>query len=180
MNQIHRDTTTLLGKPQEDLEHWLRLGKSRFVACANSGVSYDTFRNWMAKGGDKSRSKHRLPDDLQIEPYYSFVQAIHAAEQVGKRFPRPIRNPTGPPPAPLSDPQKELAYHGFRQGWNSRAVASHMGVRHSTLLSWLHRGGYPNLQSAHVPLAPAFVVDPYKTFVEEVLRAEDAFFTGDF
>lgn len=179
VDKIYRDTTTLLGSTQEQLEDLIRHGHTFRTACAKAGVSYYTFHEWMMKGGDPgSRSKHKCPTEYQIEPYYSFARAIRDAEAEGKRIERP-RIPTGPQPNPLTDEQRAALLSGFAQGWTIRRIARSAGVTHNTLLSWLHRGGYPRAVSHHVPIDPAGIMEPYKSFVEDVLRAEDAFFTGD-
>lgn len=179
VDRIHRDTTTLLGATQVKLEDLLREGHTFRTACAKAGVSYYTFHDWMMKGGDPgSRAFHKCPDTLRVEPYYSFARAMRAAEADGRRVERP-RMPTGPAPTPITDAQREQIMRGFASGWTIRRIARTAGVTHNTLLSWLYRGGYPKQVSHHVPIDPAGITEPYRSFVEDVLRAEDAFFTGE-
>jgi len=177
--EIQRDTTTLLGKTLESLVSLVEQGYSFRAACAEAGVSYYTFNEWMMKGGDPgSISRHKCPPHVRVEPYYSFARTMRQAEKVGKAVERP-RPPIGPKPAGISDAQRALVMDGFRQGWTLRAIARHADIRYSTLCGWLHRGGYPRLTTGHIPIAPAHIADPYKSFVAEVGAAEDAFFTDE-
>ena len=168
----------MLGAPQERLVALLKQGYSLHAACKEADISYYTFREWMQKGGDPASRGTVCPAHIQVEPYYSFARAIRAAEQEGRSVERP-RCVVGPAPKPLTALQRERLLFGFQQGWTLRAIARHADVRLSTLLSWLHRGGYPKRLSFHIPLDPSVITEPYKSFVADVLQAEDRFFGGD-
>lgn len=153
-------------------------GHSLRAACMQANISYYTCRVWLAKGGYTEMRGQKCPPHIIVEPYHSFAAALAAAIRTGRSVERP-RNPTGPEPASLSATQRTRLLEGFTFGWSLRQIARHADVRHSTLLAWLHRGGYPKPVSNNIPIDPAFIVDPYKSFVADVLRAEDAFFDGE-
>jgi len=59
----------LTPKTQERIIGAIRVGATYALAAQYGGISYDTFNNWMIKGGNASRGK-----------YFDFFNAVKSAE----------------------------------------------------------------------------------------------------
>jgi lambda repressor-like predicted transcriptional regulator len=171
--------TKLLGETADRLDDLISQGHSMKSACEKAGVAYPTFRLWMLRGSDpKADPLHKCPEHIRVEPYYSFARRMRQAELRGKRAELP-RRPSGPKPAAITPVQRERIMSALRDGWSLHAAARYAGVRLSTLLSWLHRGGFPRRLTAAIPVSPDAIEEPYYSFAQDVLRAEAAYFTDE-
>lgn len=175
---IVRDVNTFSAEEQDIMERRFRAGESPRVVLTSMGRSYWVFREWMKRGGDPEAKQSRCPDHIIIEPYHTFAQRMRAALTEGKRVLLPKR-PHGPHPKPLTAEQREAILDGFRQGLRLHQVSRYAQVPISRLTSWLERGGYPKKLTTMYPIPENEIIEPYKSFVQEVLKAEDAFFTGE-
>lgn len=167
--------TVLLGEKREKLLHAISEGHSFKRACRLTDVSYDTFRWWMLKGSDPdSHSSRVCPQDIQVEPYWTFARDVRRAESLGKRH-----SPPGPRhgrlPSPISPEAQTVILDGLSRGWSYHDVSRAADVRLSTFLSWLRLGGYPRRLQMVRPLDPAFITEPYKSFVLAVIAAEETY-----
>lgn len=167
--------SALLGDKREALLARIREGYPFRKACALAGVSYDTFRWWMLKGADPDSGSRRVcPPTVKVEPYWTFARDVRAAQADGRRY-----SPPGPRhgrhPSPIPPEAQAVILDGLSRGWSYHDCAREAGVRLSTLLSWLRLGGYPRRLQMTRPLEDRFVVEPYKSFVADVISAEETF-----
>lgn len=170
--------TVLLGPKRDVFLQALAEGYSPPAACERAGVVYKTYRDWMLKGGNPGGdARHACPPHLQWEPYYSFARDVRAAQATGRQHDQ-LGSLSGAKPAALSETQQDALCHALAHGFTYHAAAHLAGVRLSTFVSWLRRGGYPRQLSFAKPLLPAFIADPYATFVRRILAAEDSFFAA--
>ena len=170
----------LLGDAEEELKKYLREGRGLGESLRLAGISRFTFTEWMLKGSDpKAQGRRQVcPPHIHVEPFYSYARRIREAEDEGKRSNRPIRRRGQNFPADITYDQKRDILYALRQGWSYHEACKYAQVRLSTFLSWLHLGGYPKRVSMALPVHEDDRQEKYVSFVKEVLRAEDEFFTG--
>lgn len=66
---------------REQLVLLIARGLPMTSSCAKLGIRYETFCDWMERGGHANRhGKTTVDPDDAVEPYKSFVAAIRAAE----------------------------------------------------------------------------------------------------
>lgn len=172
------NATRLLGETEERLKAELLNGYNRRDAAKNACVWWEDFRRWMERGGEgHPQSYSNCPPDIHWEPYYSFAKRVAEAERIGKAKPR-VRK-SGLKPTMLNELQQATVLTALRRGRSFATAARWAGVKYSTLSSILRHGGYPNLFGHKMPPHPEDVSEPYITFVNEVLRAEDSYFTDE-
>lgn len=164
-----------IGETEERFLSLLREGLVPRDACREVGVSYDTYHDWMMKGGDPaSRAKARCPDTVQWEPYWTFARRVREARAEGSRHVRPGK-PKGRLPSEITPAQQEIIFHGLTNGYSYHEVCRQADITLSTFAAWLRLGGYPRQISLYRPIARQYVAEPYQTFVQRVLAAEDAY-----
>ncbi len=104
----------------------IKRGNFRTVACDLAGVKYDTFRDWMERGGDpQSTAKTKPLPGEEMEPYYSFAQAVRRAE------------------AEAEDTAVKALTAGFDRDW--RAATSYLARKHPE--RWAEKGQAVNVES---------------------------------
>lgn len=156
----------------------LRQGQTFLAACEAAGLSKDTVRSWINKGGNpRGKSRRACASHIHIEPYYTFTQDFLAACDVRKRVEAPAA-PHGRKPNPIPAYQQDIIFGGIRHGWSYSAACREAGVPLSTFISYLRLGGYPRKVSPYRSIHPDRVKEPYKTFVANVLKAEDDYFAS--
>jgi hypothetical protein len=151
----------------------LRSGCPIHEACQRVGVNYDTFYAWMQKGGDpKSHAKGKCLPHVQVEPFWSFARAVRMAQEVGSRQDVPRRH-SGRMPNPISDEEQALIIEAIRSGVSYHTACKQAGVKLSRFTSWLRHGGFPRRLTLHPPIPEQDVREPYKSFADAVLAAEE-------
>jgi len=175
--RIDTGATKLLGLREELLKEALRAGHTRAHARALAGVTSRDFQLWMSRGGVGHPAK-RCPPDIQWEPYFGFAQRVIEAEEEGRRITIPpaylkYHHPTFPTPV-----QQAFFLQALREGHGLQAAAGRSGIDPDRLWSVLRRGGYPGLDHIYPSMTPEDVEEPYSSFVKDVQRAEEWYFTG--
>lgn len=162
----------LTGDAGERLFAALRQGYSLPKACAIAGVSSDTVRWWLLKGADpESTSRRVCPQDFILEPFWTFARELRAAQAEGRRHVLPVKR-RGPLPGDISQSQQTALLGCLAIGYPFQAACNVAGIRLERLLSWLRLGGYPRQLDQRPPLDSICVIEPYISFVQNVLDAE--------
>ena len=179
VEKFNPNATALLGEVEEKLVFYLKAGHSLSEAAKLAGANRVTLTQWLQKGADPKTkaSIYRCPSYIHVEPYYSFARRIRAAEAIGKQHVLP-RRPSGFPPKEITPEQRAAILDALRQGWSYHKACRAAGISLRTFVSYLHRGGYPQQVSMAHPIREEDRVEPYVSFVKDVLRAEEQFFTG--
>jgi transposase-like protein len=160
---------------QQLLEN-VRDGQSLAEACRRVDYSPNTIRQWLIKGGDpQSRSRRKCDPSVRVEPYYTFARELRSAMVQGKQ-----RTPPGPPrgrkPLDITPEQREAVLRALSLGWSFPNACREAHLPLATFISWLRLGGYPDKVSPYRSVSPEFIEEPYKSFVTDVLQAEDNYF----
>jgi len=156
----------------------IRQGGSFLDSCAAAGLSKDTVRSWINKGGNpRGKSKRACASHVRIEPYYTFTQDFLTASDEGKRT-ESFAAPHGRRPKPITEEEREKVLDGLRRGWSYGVACREAGIALSTFVSYLRLGGYPRKISPYRRIHPNLVVEPYKSFVADVIQAEDEYFAS--
>jgi hypothetical protein len=61
-------------------------------------------------------------------------------------------------------------------GWSFPAACREAKLPYATFISWLRLGGYPQKVSPYRDVSHEYIEEPYKSFVRDVLDAEDNYF----
>jgi len=165
------------GKVEQFL-NYTALGATFLEACERADLSKNTVRTWINKGGNpRGRSKRSCAAHVHVEPYYTFVQRYLVAKDKGLR-----RNPPGAPhgrrPKEITDEQKTELLNAIRAGWSYQSACTKAGVSLSTFVSYLRLGGYPRKISPYRTIHANHVQEPYKSFVEDVIKVEEEYFVS--
>lgn len=154
----------------------VRNGHTLEDACRQTGYSVGTIRTWMIQGGDpQSRSRKVCHTSVRVEPYYTFVRELRSAMAQGKHH-TPPGSPRGRRPQDITPEQRDAVLRGLTLGWSFPNACREAKLPLATFISWLRLGGYPDKVSPYREVAPQFIEEPYKSFVQDVLKAEDDYF----
>lgn len=156
----------------------VRQGHSFLDSCREAGLSKDTVRSWISKGGNpRGKSRRACAPHIRIEPYYTFTRDFIKASDEGKRV-EAYASPHGRKPNPIPEDVQEKVLAGIRQGWSYSVACREAGLPLSTFISHLRLGGYPRKVSPYRQIHPKLVREPYKSFVAKVMKAEDTYFAS--
>jgi hypothetical protein len=163
----------------QQLLAFVREGHSLTESCERVGYTLPTIRGWMHKGGDpQSRSRTRRNPSVRVEPFYTFVRELRTTMAQGKQ-----RTPPGPPrgrrPQDITPEQREAVLRALASGWSFPAACREAHLPLATFISWLRLGGYPQKVSPYRSISPEHIEEPYKSFVQDVLKAEDDYFATE-